>query len=96
MRSRPAATLVVFASLLAAAHAQRSAASRPAIADLKTTAEASGYKSTSTCDDVVKFMKAVDAASPIVFHDAYGVTAEGRPMPLAIVGPVFEPLCPRR
>src|SRR6185436_1471431 len=36
---------------------------KPAVADLKTTAEASGFKSTSTYDDVVKFMKAVDEAS---------------------------------
>src|SRR5215471_6562322 len=58
----------------------------PSLADLKTTAESSDYKSTSTYDDVVKFMKAVDDASPIVFYTTYGTTFEGRPMPLAIVG----------
>src|SRR6185295_9914729 len=65
---------------------QQPSAAATSLADLKTTAEASDYKSTSTYDDVVRFMKAVDAASPIVFYDAYGVTAEGRPMPLAVVG----------
>ncbi len=63
-------------------HAQQSGS----IADLKTTAEASGFKSTSTYEDVVKFMKAVDAASPNIFYATYGKTAEGREMPLAVVG----------
>jgi hypothetical protein len=56
------------------------------IAELKTTAEASGYKSTSTYDDVVKFMTAVDEASPIVYYTTYGTTFEKRPMPMAVVG----------
>jgi hypothetical protein len=59
---------------------------RVSIADLKTTAEATDYKSTSTYDDVVKFMKAVDAASSNVFYVTYGTTYEGRPMPMAVVG----------
>jgi hypothetical protein len=58
----------------------------PSLADLKTTAEATGYKSTSTYDDVVKFMKAVDAASPNVYYVAYGKTYDGREMPMAVVG----------
>src|SRR5262245_15192242 len=62
-----------------------SAQQRP-LADLKTTAESSGYKSTSSYEDVVKFMKAVDEASPIVFYTTYGTTTEGRAMPMAVVG----------
>jgi hypothetical protein len=61
-------------------------AQQPRLADLQTTAESSGYKSTSTYDDVVRFMKAVDAASPIVFYTTYGTTTEGRAMPMAVVG----------
>jgi hypothetical protein len=72
---------------LAAACALGAAASqRSSLADLKTTAESSDYKSTSTYDDVVKFMKAVDEASPKVFYLTYGTTYEGRPMPMAVVG----------
>src|ERR1051325_8687327 len=57
------------------------------LADLKTKAEASDFKSTSNYDDVVSFMKAVAQASPkTVFYTTYGTTTEGRPMPLAIVG----------
>lgn len=76
-----AATLVVFA---ASPNAQKPTG--PSLADLKTTAEATDYKSTSTYDDVVKFMKTVDEASPIIFYSTYGTTTEGRAMPLAIVG----------
>lgn len=53
---------------------------------LKTTAEASGYKSTSSYEDVVKFMKTVDEASPSVFSLTYGTTSENRAMPLVVVG----------
>jgi hypothetical protein len=56
------------------------------LAELKTTAEATDYKSTSTYEDVVKFMKAVDAASPIIYYTTYGTTTEGRAMPMAVVG----------
>ena len=69
--------LTVFAS-----HAQQKAP----LAELKTTPEATGYKSTSTYDDVVKFMKTVDEASPIIFYTTYGTTTEGRAMPMAVVG----------
>jgi hypothetical protein len=62
-------------------------ASQPVpLADLKTTAETSGFKSTSTYDEVVRFMKAVDQASPVVFYTTYGTTPEGRAMPMAVVG----------
>jgi len=59
---------------------------KPSVSDLKTTAEASGFKSTSTYDDVVKFMKAVDEASPLIHYTTYGTTHEGRAMPMAVVG----------
>jgi hypothetical protein len=57
------------------------------LATLKTTAEASDFKSTSTYTDVVTFMKAVaDAAPALVHYTTYGTTSEQRPMPLAVVG----------
>ena len=70
----------------AAAPAARKTENLAALASLKTTAESTGYKSTSTYEDVVKFMKAVEAASPIVFYTTYGKTYEGREMPMAVVG----------
>ena len=80
MRSALVFALACAVSL--ATHAQQ----KPALADLKTTPEASGFKSTSTYDDVVKFMKAVDAASPVIHYTTYGTTHEGRAMPMAVVG----------
>ena len=67
---RVAVMVSALAVFVVAGHAQQ----KPSIADLKTTAEASGYKSTSTYDDVVKFMKAVDEASPLIFYTTYGTT----------------------
>ena len=58
----------------------------PSLADLKTTPESTDYKSTSTYDDVVRFMKAVDEASPLVYYTTYGKTYDGRDMPLTVVG----------
>jgi hypothetical protein len=80
--------LAVIAVVTALAVVAGRAAQNPpsALASLKTTAEASDFKSTSTYEDVVKFMKAVDEASPIVFYATYGTTYEGRAMPLAVVG----------
>jgi predicted deacylase len=68
-------------SMVMAAVAQQSP-----VANLKTTAESSGFKSTSTHAEVVAFMKAVDAASPDIHYSVYGKTFEGREMPLAVIG----------
>jgi hypothetical protein len=76
------AAFIISVAALGAGFAQQGSA----IADLKTTAEASGFKSTSSYDDVVKFMKAVDAASGLVHYATYGKTFEGRDMPLVVVG----------
>jgi hypothetical protein len=62
------------------------AAQQSSLANLRTTAESSGFKSTSTHAEVVAFMKAVDAASPDIHYTTYGKTFEGREMPLAVVG----------
>src|SRR5688500_12632132 len=79
---RPVVVFTLVCGVSLATHTRQT----PNIADLKTTAEASGYKSTSTYDDVGKFMKAVDAASPIIHYTTYGTTHEGRGMPMAVVG----------
>jgi hypothetical protein len=81
---RRAAGLVVAIVLSAfVTHAQQ----KSSLAALKTKAEASDFKSTSSYDDVVAFMKTVAAASPkTVFYSTYGTTTEGRAMPIAIVG----------
>jgi len=83
MSTRIAIAALTVAGLAIAGRAQTPAA----LATLKTTAEASDYKSTSTYDDVVKFMKAVaDAVPTVVHYTTYGMTYENRPMPMAVVG----------
>jgi hypothetical protein len=89
MRRAAATFAVVFAGLLTT-----SARQPPSAADLKTTPEATGYKSTSTYDDVVKFMKATADASPNIHYGVYGTTSEGRPMPIAIVGTDLKDVSP--
>jgi hypothetical protein len=81
MRRAVAVALALTVSALVI-HAEQSAP----VAALKTKAEASGFKATSTYADVVSFMKAVDEASPIIFYTTYGKTFEGRDMPMAVVG----------
>ena len=61
-------------------------AQQPGPPELITMAEATGYKSTSTYESVIKLMKAADARSPLIFYTTYGKTFEGREMPLAVVG----------
>ena len=82
MTRRAAVAAVALTVTALGTHAQQ----KSSVADLKTTAEATGFKSTSTYDDVVKFMKAVDEASPIIYYTTYGTTTEGRAMPMAVVG----------
>ena len=79
---RLAVALATLALTTPVGHAQQ----KPPLAELRTKAESSGFKSTSTYDDVVTFMKAVDEASPLVFYTTYGNTHEGRAMPMAVVG----------
>src|SRR5690242_20504297 len=65
----------------AAAPTSSSPAGQAALAALKTTAEASDYKSTSSYEDVVTFMKAVaDAAPQLVHYTTYGTTSQNRAM----------------
>ena len=82
MRRPVLGPVIVTALLSVTAQARQT----PSVKDLKTTAEASGFTSTSSYEDVVKFMRAVDAASPNIHYTTYGKTFEGRDMPLAVVG----------
>jgi hypothetical protein len=82
MRLSLATTLAAILGLFAASRAQQPAP----VSMLQTRAEASGFTSTSTYDDVVRFMKEVAAASSNTRYSTYGRTVEGRDLPLAIVG----------
>jgi murein tripeptide amidase MpaA len=77
-----ATTLAGILGVFAAAGAQQPAQ----LSMIATRAEASGFTSTSTYDDVVRFMREVAAASRNVRYSTYGKTVEGRDLPLAVVG----------
>src|SRR5262245_3961356 len=61
-----------------------------ALFSLKTTAESYEYRETSRYDDVIAFLKAVDAAFNFVLLTTFGYTLEGRPLPIAVVGKVAD------
>ncbi len=65
-----------------AGHAQQ----RGNLDTLKTVAESSDYRSTSTYAEVLGFLQIVDEASPLIHMTSYGTTHEGRMMPMAVVG----------
>ena len=92
MLRRSLITLAVLTIVVSAPFAQVPA--NVNLAELKTTPEATDYKSTSTYEDVVKFMKAVDAASPVITYTTYGTTSEGRAMPMAVVGTGLSAITP--
>src|SRR5262245_45156701 len=84
LKSALFATLVVAPDIIGIGGTE--ARQTSSVANLKTTAEASEFKSTSSYDDVIRFVKAVDAASPNIHYTTYGKTFEGRDMPLVVVG----------
>jgi hypothetical protein len=62
---------------------------RPA-QQLKTRAERTNYIETSRYDDVVSFLKTVDADSSLVHTTTFGHSFEGRALPLAVVGKISD------
>ena len=83
--SRTLLSVAIVALLTVSGRAQQ-ASPASQLDSLKTVAESSDYRSTSTYAEVLGFMKIVDDASPIIRMVSYGTTYEGRMMPLAVVG----------
>ncbi len=69
-------TLILMLSLGISAYAQY---------ELKTTAEKSDYKSTSTYDDVMDFMDGLMQNSNLIRMETMATTTEGRDVPLLII-----------
>lgn len=83
--SRTLLSLVIVAVLTVSGRAHQ-APPASQLDSLKTVAESSDFRSTSTYAEVLGFMKIVDDASPDIHMVSYGTTYEGRMMPLAVVG----------
>lgn len=78
-----AALLLLMASCTAVP--QQSEISRPATSDLKTVAESSGFKATSSLEQVNTFLKDLAAKSELVKLADIGKSHEGRNIPMAII-----------
>jgi hypothetical protein len=95
MFTKPAIVTVATLALAAVLGPTGQAQTSSKLAALKTTAEASDYKSTSSYADVVSYMKTVaDAAPTLVHYTTYGTTYENRPMPMAVVGTGLRDISP--
>ncbi len=55
-----------------------------------TRPERTGYVETSRYDDVLEFLREVDAASPRIHRTSFGYSYEGRSLPLVVVGTVKD------
>jgi hypothetical protein len=77
----------LIAGLAVAATCVLQAQTQP-LAQLTTVPERTGYRETSRYDDVMAFLRVVDAASPRIHLTTFGYTTEGRALPLAVVGDV--------
>lgn len=63
----------------------------PEIADsLTTRPERTGFRETSSYDEVVAYMRRAEALTPLIHLTTFGTTNEGRPLPLAVVGRVAD------
>ncbi len=60
------------------------------VRSLATRPEQTHYRETSRYDDVMEFLKAVDAAAPHIRLTTMGYSFEGRALPLAIAGSVKD------
>ena len=82
--------LIVALAALAAAPARPTPAPfpMPAAGDVppawRTRAERTGYRSTSTYDETVEYLRRLDAASPLVRVQTYGTSAQGRGLLLVV------------
>jgi hypothetical protein len=84
MRSLAMTTVVLLsASSFGAAQAQD-------LSRLQTAPERTNFEETTRYDDVVAFMQAVAAASPLMHYTTFGFTQQGRALPMVVVGRVAD------
>ncbi len=84
MRTRGAIAVTLLAASVAVCR-------QPESADvLRTRAERTAYRETSSYADVVQFMERASAADPTIRLTTFGYSSEGRPLPLAVVGDVDD------
>lgn len=85
--------VVVLCAVLPGVEAAAQARAKAAAASPRlpaTRPERTQYRETSRYDDVMEFLRAVDAAAPHISLTTMGYSFEGRALPLAIVGHVRD------
>ncbi|MBU0755381.1 MAG: M14 family metallopeptidase, partial [Planctomycetes bacterium] len=84
MKNRHQCIRIISLLLLAGAGA---ACISPLPADrLLTRAESSGFSETTRYEEIVEFLALLETHSDLIRVDTFGTTAEGRPLPLAVLG----------
>jgi hypothetical protein len=98
----PALAALLAAALLVQASAAAQTQAAPAqvqapTASLKTTAESTAYAATSTYADVMSFVRELQKLSPLIHVEWICTSAEGKPVPLLVIGKPapLEPLALR-
>lgn len=81
--------LAIVASILAPGPAGAQSAG-PLWGDLRTRPERTGFRETSSYDDVMAFLETVVAASPNLHLTTLGYSVEGRALPVVVVGNVED------
>ncbi len=88
IKTRWLLTLLVSLALLGGFARRAHGQSRASLETLLTRAERTAYVETSRYDDVIRFVNAVAAASPLIHLETFGYSLEGRALPLLVVGDV--------
>jgi hypothetical protein len=89
-RRRPGVRAALLVVAIAALLVQAIEAQAPTRFTLQTRPERTAFEETSRYDDVIAFVRAADAASPLVHLTTFGYTNEGRALPLLVVGRVRD------
>lgn len=89
-RFAPASAVCIAAVCVAAACVAPPADSGPALGELLTRGEASGWVETSSHEDVMGFLEVAAASSPRAHLETMGYTSEGRAIPLLVIGDVSD------
>ncbi|MBD0373585.1 MAG: M14 family metallopeptidase [Pyrinomonadaceae bacterium] len=70
----------------------------PVPAEWQTRAEKTDYRQTARYDETIAYSRRLDASSPLIRYQSFGISGEGRDLPLLIVaeGETFTPEAARK
>ncbi len=83
--SSPSRRLAGLAAAALLAVSTSAAAAGPVPEEWQTLAERTDFQATSSYDETVALLRRLDAASPAIQVESFGLSATGRPLPLVVV-----------